>query len=152
MDMKIAVASDHAGYDLKKGILDYLDQKGIDYVDFGCGPDERVDYVDYGEKAVLSVLSGVCDRAILVCGTGLGMALVANKHKGLRATPCWDEYVAEVCRSHNDSNCLTLGGRVLPLDEALHYVDIWLNTEYEGGRHQTRLDKIKKIEEKNFKP
>jgi ribose 5-phosphate isomerase B len=150
--MKIALAADHAGYDLKKGVLDYLDQKGLECEDFGCGPDERVDYVDYGEKAIQSVLSGECDRAILVCGTGLGMALVANKHKGIRATPCWDEYVAEICRSHNDSNCLTLGGRILPLDEALHYVDIWLETEYEGGRHQIRLDKIAKIEEKNFKP
>jgi ribose 5-phosphate isomerase B len=152
MDMKIALASDHAGFGLKKGVLDYLDQKGIEYEDFGCGPDERVDYVDYGEKAIQFVLSGVCDRAILICGTGLGMAIVANKFNGIRATPCWDEYVAEVCRSHNDSNCLTLGGRILPLDEALHYVGIWLETEYEGGRHQKRLDKIAIIEEKNFKP
>lgn len=150
--MKIALASDHAGFDLKKGVLDYFDQKGIEYEDFGCGPDERVDYVDYGEKAIQSVLSGVCDRAILICGTGLGMAMVANKFKGIRATPCWDEYVAEVCRSHNDSNCLTLGGRILPLDEAFHYVDIWLETEYEGRQHQKRLDKIAIIEEKNFKP
>lgn len=150
--MKIALASDHAGFGLKKGVLDYLDQKGIEHEDFGCGPDERVDYVDYGEKAIESVLSGVCDRAILICGTGLGMAIVANKFKGIRATPCWDEYVAEVCRSHNDSNCLTLGGRILPLDEALHYVDIWLKTEYDGKRHQKRLDKIAIIEEKNFRP
>ena len=149
--MKIAVASDHAGFDLKKGVLDFLDQKGIECKDFGCGPDESVDYVDYGEKAIQSLLSGECDRAILFCGTGLGMALVANKHKGIRATPCWDEYVAEVCRSHNNSNCLTLGGRVLPVDEALHYVNIWLETEFEGRRHQERLDKIAKIEEKNFK-
>jgi ribose 5-phosphate isomerase B len=152
MVMKIALASDHAGFDLKKGVRDHLDQKGIECEDLGCGPDERVDYVDFGEKAVRSVLAGECDRAILICGTGLGMAIVANKHKGIRATPCWDEYVAEVCRSHNDSNCLTLGGRVLPLDEACRYVDIWLETEYEGGRHQQRLDKISLIEEKNFKP
>jgi ribose 5-phosphate isomerase B len=151
MDMKIALASDHAGFDLKKGILAHLDRKGIKIVDFGCGPDEKVDYVDYGEKAILSVLSGECDRAILICGTGLGMAIVANKHKRIRATPCWDEYVAEVSRSHNDSNCLTLGGRIMPLDEACLYVDIWLETEYEGGRHQRRLDKIAAIEAKNFK-
>ena len=150
--MKIALGSDHAGYALKKGVVDYLEQKGIAFEDFGCGPNERVDYVDYGEKAIQSVLSGECDRAILICGTGLGMAIVANKFKGIRATPCWDEYVAEVSRSHNDSNCLTLGGRILPLDEACHYVDIWLETEYEGGRHQTRLDKIAIIEEKNLKP
>lgn len=149
--MKIALASDHAGFGLKKGVLEYLDQKGIEHEDFGCGPGERVDYVDNGEKAIQSVLSGVCDRAILICGTGLGMAIVANKFKGIRATPCWDEYVAEVCRSHNNSNCLTLGGRILPLDEALHYVDIWLETEYDGGRHQKRLYKIAIIEEKNFR-
>lgn len=149
--MKIALASDHAGFDLKKGVLDFLNRRGIECADFGCGPDERVDYVDFGEKAIRAVLAGECDRAILFCGTGLGMAIVANKHRGIRATPCWDEYVTEVCRSHNDSNCLTLGGRVIPLDEAIHYVDIWLETEYEGGRHQERLDKIAKIEEKNFK-
>jgi ribose 5-phosphate isomerase B len=148
--MKIAMASDHAGFDLKKGVLDHLVKKGIEVKDFGCGPDERVDYVDYGEKATQSVLSGECDRAILFCGTGLGMAIVANKHKGIRATPCWDEYVAEVSRGHNSSNCLTLGGRIIPLDEAVLFVDIWLDTEYEGGRHQLRLDKISKIEEKNF--
>ncbi|MDH4219166.1 MAG: ribose 5-phosphate isomerase B [Candidatus Aminicenantes bacterium] len=150
--MRIALASDHAGFDLKKGVLDHLTENGIECEDFGCGPGERVDYVDYGERAIRSVLSGECDRAVLFCGTGLGMAIVANKHRGIRATPCWDEYVAEVSRSHNDSNCLTLGGRVIPMDEALHFVDIWLRTDYEGGRHQCRLDKISKIEEKNFKP
>jgi ribose 5-phosphate isomerase B len=148
--MKIALASDHAGFDLKKGVSDFLDRKGIERKDFGCSPDERVDYVDFGKKAIQSVLSGECDRAILFCGTGLGMAIVANKFKGIRATPCWDEYVAEVCRSHNDSNCLTLGGRILPLDEALRYVHIWLVTKYEGARHQKRLDKIALIEENNF--
>ena len=150
--MMIALASDHAGFDLKKGVADFLDEKRVEYRDFGCGPGERVDDVDYGKTALQSVLSGECDRASLFCGTGLGLAIVANKFKGIRATPCWDEYVAEVCRSHNDSNCLTLGGRVLPLDEALRYVQIWLETDYEGARHQKRLDKIAQIEETNFKP
>ena len=149
--MKIATASDHAGYELKKGIVAYLSKKGIQYEDFGCGPEEKVDYVDYGEKAIKRVLSGDCDRAILVCGTGLGMAMVANKFKGVRATPCWDEYVAEVSRSHNDSNCLTLGGRVIPLDEALSIVQIWLETEFEVGRHRKRINKILDIEDRNFK-
>jgi len=97
------------------------------------------------------VSSGEYDRAILVCGTGLGMAIVANKHKGVRATPCLDEYSAEMSRRHNDSNCLTLGGRIVPLDEALSVVRIWLETEFEGGRHQRRIDKIFDIEERNFK-
>ena len=149
--MKIATASDHAGYELKKGIIAYLSEKGINYEDFGCGPDEKVDYVDYAEKAIKRVSSGEYDRAILVCGTGLGMAIVANKHKGIRATPCLDDYTAEMSRRHNDSNCLTLGARIVTLDEALNIVRIWLETEFEGERHQRRIDKIFDIEDKNFK-
>jgi len=149
--VKIATASDHAGYKLKKGIIAYLSEKGIKHEDFGCGPDEKVDYVDYAEKAIKRVSSGEYDRAILVCGTGLGMAIVANKHKGIRATPCLDDYTAEMSRRHNDSNCLTLGGRIVPLDEALSIVRIWLETEFEGERHQGRIDKIFDIEERNFK-
>ncbi len=150
--MKIALASDHAGFDLKESVRDFLARRKIPFRDFGCGPGEKVDYVDYGEKAVRSMLTGECDRAILFCGTGLGMAIVANKYPGIRATPCWDEYVARVSRSHNDSNCLTLGGRVLPEDEALHYVSVWLETAYEAGRHQRRLDKISGLEKTNFRP
>ncbi len=149
--MKIATASDHAGYELKKAIIAYLSEKGIKYEDFGCGPGEKVDYVDYAEKAVERVCSGEYGRAILVCGAGLGMAIVANKHKGIRATPCLDDYSAEMSRRHNDSNCLTLGGRIVPLDEALNIVRIWLETEFEGERHQKRIDKIFDIEERNFK-
>ncbi len=149
--MKIATASDHAGYELKKGIIAYLSEKGINYEDFGCGPDEKVDYVDYAEKAIKRVSSGEYDRAILVCGTGLGMAIVANKHNGIRATSCLDDYTAEMSRRHNDSNCLTLGGRIVPLDEALSIVRIWLETEFEGERHQKRIDKIFDIEDRNFK-
>lgn len=149
--MKIALASDHAGFELKKGILDYLFERGIEHRDFGCYSGESVDYVDLGAAATQSVVSGEFDRAILFCGTGVGMAMVANKFKGIRATPCCDEYTAEMSRMHNDSNCLTLGGRILPLDEALQIVKIWLDTEYEGGRHQKRLDKILQLEERNFK-
>jgi len=149
--MKIALASDHAGYELKKGIMSYLSEKGIDHDDFGSGPGERVDYVDFAEKAIRQVLERDYDRAILICGTGLGMAIVANKHRSIRATPCVDEFSAEMSRRHNDSNCLTLGGRIIPLDEALIIVRIWLDTEFEAGRHQRRINKITKIEEKNFK-
>ncbi len=149
--MKIALASDHAGYELKKGIAAYLAQKGIQHQDLGCGPEERVDYVDYADKAARMIVSGDCERAILVCGTGLGMAIVANKQRGVRATPCCDEYTAEMSRKHNDSNCLTLGGRIVPQDEALSIVHIWLETEFEKGRHQRRIDKIFAIEEKHFK-
>jgi ribose 5-phosphate isomerase B len=149
--MKIALGSDHGGYELKIGIKNYLYQRGIDHEDIGCGPGERVDYVDYSDYAVGKLLEGDCDRAILVCGTGLGMSMVANKHRTVRATCCWDENSAELSRAHNDSNCLTLGGRVLPLDEALSIVKTWLDTEFEGGRHKGRIDKIFRIEEKYFK-
>jgi ribose 5-phosphate isomerase B len=149
--MKVALASDHAGYTLKMGIKDYLVEKRIDHHDYGTHSEERVDYVDFAEKAMDGLLSGDCDRAILVCGSGLGMGIVANKFSGVRAAPCCDEYMAEMSRSHNDANCLTLGGRILPLDEALLIVETWLNTPYEAGRHQIRLDKIHAIEHKNFK-
>ncbi len=149
--MRIALASDHAGYKLKSGVIDYLGKMGVPFTDFGCGPEEKVDYVDYGIKAVEAVKKGNCDRAIMVCGTGLGMAMVANKYKGIRATPCCDEYVAEMSRKHNNSNCLTLGGRVLPLDEALLIVETWLETPFEAGRHAVRLTKLTALEEKNFR-
>jgi len=149
--MKIALASDHAGFELKQGVMKYLAEKGVDLHDFGCGPGEKVDYVDYGEKAAQGISSGEYARAILCCGSGLGMAIVANKHKRVRATPCYEGYGAEMSRKHNDSNCLTLGGRVIPLDEALEIVKIWLETEFEEGRHRGRVDKILQIEERNFK-
>ena len=148
--MKIALASDHAGYELKTGVAAYLSSRGIPFVDFGCGPGETVDYVDHGARAARAVVSGGCDRAILVCGTGIGMAVVANKFKGIRATPCWNEFTAEVSRSHNDSNCLTLGGRTLTLEPALAIVKIWLETAFEGGRHARRIQKIRDIEDENF--
>jgi len=149
--MKIALASDHAGYELKTGVAATLRERGIPFEDFGCGPGEKVDYVDYAAKAARAVLGGSCDRAILVCGTGLGMAVAANKFKGIRATPCWTEYVAEVSRSHNDSNCLALGARTHDLKSALALVRVWLETPFEGGRHALRVQKIRDIENENFK-
>lgn len=149
--MRVALASDHAGYDLKSGVADYLRGQGIAFEDYGCGAGESVDYVDYGARAARGVVEGVCDRAILVCGTGLGMGIVANKFKGIRATPCSSEYAAEMSREHNDSNCLTLGGRTHSLELALRLVRIWLDTEFEGGRHARRVQKIRDIEAENFK-
>ncbi len=95
--------------------------------------------------------SGACDRAILICGTGIGMAVAANKFKGIRATPCWDAYTVEMSRRHNDSNCLTLGGRTLTPDEAMPLVDAFLDLPFDGGRHARRVDKIKQLEELHFK-
>ncbi len=150
--MKIAVASDHAGFDLKSRITSLLAEMGVPFHDFGSGPGETVDYVDYGVKAMESIVSGECDRAILFCGTGIGMAVVANKYKGIRATPCWSPFTAQVSRSHNDSNCLTLGGRTLSSEEAVEIVRVWLSTPFEGGRHERRLAKIGEVEKRNFKP
>jgi ribose 5-phosphate isomerase B len=149
--MKIALASDHAGYELKKAVADNLAVRGIDHVDFGCGPGEKVDYVDFAAKAARAVVAGECDRAVLVCGTGIGMAVTANKFKGIRATPAWNDYTAEMTRLHNDSNCLTLGGRVLTAEEGLRFLSIWLKTAFEGGRHAARIDKIREMERQNFK-
>lgn len=149
--MKIALASDHAGYELKTAVAEYLAARGVAFDDLGCGPGESVDYVDYGAKGARAVLSGACDRAILVCGTGLGMAVVANKFKGIRATPCWNEYTAEMSRKHNDANCLTLGGRTHAREQALAVVKVWLDTDFEGGRHGRRVQMVRDLEDANFK-
>ncbi len=149
--MNVGIASDHAGYKLKTGILAYLEKQGVACRDYGAADGERVDYVDYAVKALAGYYAGECDRLILICGTGIGMDMVANKHKGIRGTLCVDEYMAEMSRAHNNSNCLTLGGRILPLDEALNIVKVWLNTDFEGGRHHERMGKIARIEEINFK-
>jgi len=146
--MKIALASDHAAFELKTSIGLYLGGRGIAFQDFGSASGETVDYVDTGSRAAESVVLGECDRAILLCGTGLGMAITANKFRGIRATPCWNEYTAEVSRSHNDSNCLCLGGRVLTAEEAFRIVEVWLKTPFGGGRHKRRVNKITALEER----
>ncbi len=149
--MKLALASDHAGYELKKYIMDYLRSAGIEFMDFGCGPEESVDYVDYGAEATRRVVSGEFDRAILFCGTGIGMSVVANKFPGIIAAVCWNEFTATVSRTHNNSNVLCLGGRVLKPELAVEIVRLWLEKDFEGGRHERRVEKIRRIEEENFK-
>jgi len=149
--MRIALASDHAGYALKERVRAFLEQKGLDFRDFGSGPGETVDYVDYGIRAMESMASGECDRAILFCGTGIGMSIVANKFKGIRAAVCWDLYTAEISRKHNDANCLCLGGRVLEPAKALEIVASWLDASFEGGRHERRVAKIADLEKKMFR-
>jgi ribose 5-phosphate isomerase B len=149
--MKIALASDHAGFDIKQGIAAFLKENNYIFHDFGSGPGEKADYVDYAVKAINSIIGGDNDRGILICGTGIGMSITANKFKGIRAAVCCDEYMARMSRAHNNANCLTMGGRILPLDEALYIVETWLNTEFEGDRHKRRVDKISELEESNFK-
>ena len=146
--MRIALASDHAGFELKEAVARYLASRGVVFTDFGSRAGESVDYVDLAEAAASSVAAGSHDRAILICGTGMGMSVAANKIPGLRATVCWNAFTAEMSRSHNDSNCLALGGRVLTVEEGLAIVAIWLDTPFEGGRHARRLDKIRAMEER----
>jgi len=146
----IAIASDHAGYKLKEKIKDFLKERGVEFYDFGPNNENSVDYPDFGEKVARAVSEGKMERGILICGSGLGMTIVANKFKGVRATLCHDEYTAKMSRAHNDSNLLTLGARVLEEEMALKIVEVWLTTPFEGGRHLRRLNKIKQIENKNF--
>ena len=149
--MRIALASDHAGFDLKRAVMAELAARGIEHQDFGVPANERADYIDYGAAAAAALSRGEFDLAILVCGTGLGMAIVANKFKGVRATPCWDEYTVEMSRKHNDANCLTLGGRTLSVERGLALVALWLATPFEGGRHATRVQKIRDLEDRQFR-
>lgn len=149
--MTIALASDHAGFELKETVRTFLDEKGLTYRDFGCASGETVDYVDFGIRAMESMISGECDRAILFCGTGIGMAVVANKFRGIRAAVCWDRFTAEVSRKHNDANCLCLGGRVLKPAEAREIVVAWMDSPFEGGRHARRVGKITELEKKTFR-
>ncbi|NOY64992.1 MAG: ribose 5-phosphate isomerase B, partial [Nitrospirae bacterium] len=145
---RIAIGSDHAGLELKNFIKDILIQKGIEPVDFGTHEEASVDYPDFGEQVSFAVARGEVERGILICGTGLGMSIVANKFPGIRATLCHDEYTARMSRLHNDSNILVMGGRVIKREVALKVLLTWLETPFEGGRHSRRLDKILKIEKR----
>jgi len=145
--MKIAIGSDHAGFDLKETIRVFLEEKGIDVKDFGTHSEERVDYPDYAFPLSESVAKGDEDFGILICGTGIGMSIVANKVKGIRASLCSDVYSAHSAREHNDANILCLGGRVLGEELAKEIVNAWLNASFLGGRHKRRIDKIASYEE-----
>lgn len=141
----IAVASDHAGYPLKKSIIEYLEARGYAYKDFGCGG-EKVDYPVYGETAARAVASGECYCGLIFCGTGVGISIAANKVKGIRCACCTDAYSAEYSRLHNDANMLALGARVIGPGLAEKLVELFLTTEFEGGRHQTRVDLINALD------
>ncbi len=143
---KIAIGSDHAGLPLKEEIIKYFKEKSIDYIDYGTNSSDSVDYSDYGKKVAYSVKDGECEKGIVICGTGIGISIAANKVKGIRAALCTNSYMAKMTRLHNDSNVLALGQRVIGVGLALEIVETWLNTKFEGGRHQRRIDKIKEIE------
>ena len=147
----IALANDHAGIALKTEIKKLLDQRGMEYKDFGTNTEASVDYPIYGEAAGRAVASGECERGIIICGTGIGISIAANKVKGVRAALCTNCFMAEMARRHNDANILALGARVLGSGLALKIVETFLDTDFEGGRHQRRIDIIAAIEEKESK-
>lgn len=148
---RIAIGADHAGYRLKEFVKKLLEDKGFEVIDVGTHSEERCHYPEYAKKVAKMVSEGEVPRGILVCGSGIGMSIVANKFKGVRAALCHNIYSAKYSRLHNDSNVLCLGGRVTGEDLTREIVETWLNTPFEGGRHQERLNLIAQLEEENFK-
>ena len=146
----IAFGCDHGGFELKEEILAYLDKEGIEYKDFGTYSTDSVDYAKIAFETCKSVTSGESEKAILCCGTGIGISMAANKVKGIRAACCSDWFSAKYTRLHNDANALCLGGRVVGAGLALEMVDVFLSTGFEGGRHQRRVDQITSIENGAF--
>lgn len=149
--MKIAVACDHGGLQLKRALVRYLTSKGHEVIDFGTDTEESCDYPDYALPAAEAVAAGRCERGVLVCGTGIGVSLVANKVPGIRCAHCHDTYSAKYTRLHNDANMLAFGQRVIGEGLMEEIVDVFLSTDFEGGRHQRRLDKLAAIEAKYFR-
>lgn len=145
----IAIGSDHGGFELKQAVMKRLGEKGLEYKDFGTFTDESCDYPVYGEAVANAVVSGEYEKGIVICGTGIGISIAANKVKGARAALCGDCFSAEYTRRHNDANILAMGARVLGEGLALKIVDTFLETAFEGGRHARRVEQIAGIEERN---
>ncbi|MCA1927200.1 MAG: ribose 5-phosphate isomerase B [Calditerrivibrio sp.] len=146
--MKICMASDHGGFELKNIILKYLQSKGYNILDLGTDSIDSVDYPDFAIKAVKSILNKECSRGIIMCGTGIGISISANRFPGIRAALCWDSLTAKLSRQHNNSNILAMGGRLIGVELAKEIVDVWLNTEFDGGRHEGRINKIDELAKK----
>ena len=146
--MRIAIGADHAGYELKQQIARYLLAQGHQVQDLGTHSPQSVDYPDYAVRVARAVVAGEAERGILICGTGIGMSIAANKVRGARAAVCTDCYMARMARQHNDARILCLGGRVLGLGSALNVVEVFLRTDFVGGRHAQRVDKIGALERK----
>lgn len=149
--MRLAVASDHGGFKLKNEILSFLQEIGVECVDFGIFSEEPADYPDLALKVAEAVAGGEYERGIICCGTGIGVAIAANKVPGIRAANCHDTFSAKAAREHNDSNILTLGQRVIGPGLAKEVVAAWLRAEFAGGRHARRVEKIKEIERKYYR-
>ena len=146
MEKPIALAADHGGYELKEAVKQHLVERGLAFIDFGTDSTASVDYPDMALPACDAVVSGQCGLALLFCGTGVGISMAANKVKGIRACCCSDAFSAEYTRRHNDANALCMGGRVVGAGLACTLVDVFLDTEFEGGRHQKRIDKVMALE------
>ena len=147
--MKLAIGSDHAGYRLKKEIMKVLDELNVEYEDVGCHDENSVDYPDYAVPVSEKVATGEVDRGILICGTGIGMSISANKIKGIRCALVHDVFSAKATRAHNDSNVLAMGERIVGPGLAGEIVKAWLGTEFEGGRHERRVNKMMDIENRS---
>ena len=145
--MKIAIGCDHGGFELKEAVRGYLEERQIPYEDFGAYNTDSVDYAPIAAKAARAVAAGQADFGVLGCSTGIGISMAANKVKGIRAALCTNEFCAEMTRRHNNANILCMGGKVIDKETAVKLVDIFLHTEFEGGRHQRRIDQIAQIEE-----
>ena len=148
--IKVAIGCDHGGIVLKESVIGTLKRLGADVVDLGCYDESSVDYPLYGEKVAKAVASGECDLGVVMCGTGIGISIAANKVKGVRAAVVTNTYMAKLTKNHNNANIIALGGRVITPAEAEQIVEAWYTAEYEGGRHQRRLDMITAIEEENL--
>lgn len=144
--MKVAIGNDHSAVEMKNQVVEYLESKGFEVVNCGTDSNERCDYPIYGEKVGRAVANGEVDRGILICGTGLGISLAANKVKGVRAALCSEPYTAKMSRLHNDANILAFGARVIGIEMAKMIIDTWFSTEFEGGRHTDRVKLMMDIE------
>ncbi len=144
----IALGCDHGGFQLKEAVKAHLDERGIEYKDFGCYSEESCDYPDMAVPPCEAVVSGECEKALLFCGTGIGISMAANKIKGIRAACCSDAFSAKYTRLHNDANALAMGGRVVGAGLAIELVDLFLDTPFEGGRHCRRIEKITALEQR----
>ena len=140
--MRVAVASDHGGYKLKEKVKEYLESRDIDVIDLGTNSEESVDYPEYGRACAKAVAGGEADRGIVCCGTGIGISIAANKVKGIRCGLCTNVEMAKLTRQHNDANMLAMGGRIIDDETAMALTEAFIDTEFEGGRHQRRIDKI----------
>lgn len=149
--MKISFGCDHGGFAVKNAVIEHLRTKGYDVLDFGTFGEDSCDYPDFALKVAKSVSSGEAEKGVLICGTGIGMSIAANKVKGIRCAHVNDAFSAEFTRRHNDSNVIALGARIASESDIIKYIDIFLSTPFEGGRHQRRVDKISQIESEFFK-